>query len=272
MKLKTLCLSLFLLAIWGPTRALESEFLHALGDTRYHHVESESVGRAYHVYVFLPDNYNSKPHKTYPTIYILDGGGLFPMLTAYYRYLNAGDEVPDSIIVGISYGTDNFEEGNYRSTDYTAPSAERAHYGGAGNFQRFLKTELMPLVEKTYRSRSDRRIVFGQSIGGQFVLYSAQTDPTLFWGHIASNPALHRNLQFFLETKPDHEGQAYLFVANGSLNDPRFQNPAEKWITHWENTAGKPWVLKTVVLQDHTHMSAPPAAFRRGLHWLFNDD
>jgi predicted alpha/beta superfamily hydrolase len=38
-----------------------------------------------------------------------------------------------------------------------------------------------------------------QGLGGQFVLYTALTRPDLFWGHIASNPALHRNLPFYPE-------------------------------------------------------------------------
>jgi predicted alpha/beta superfamily hydrolase len=272
MKLKYLYLSLFLLAPSGPANAVETEFLQGLGVTRYHHVESESVGRAYHVFVSLPAGYDGKEQKTYPTIYVLDGGRLFPLVASYGSYLNLSDEAPDSIIVGISYGTEDWREGNLRSTDYTAPAKERAHYGGADKFQRFLKTELIPFIEETYRSRSDRRIVFGQSIGGQFVLYTAQTDPGLFWGHIASNPALHRNVQFYLDLEPVMSGKSFLFVANGSLNDRRFQEPIQQWIEHWKNAPDKPWTLETVVLQGHTHLSAAPASFRRGMHWLFELD
>ena len=252
--------------------ALETEYLRGLGDTHYHHVESAIVGRDYHVFVMLPDGYDRAAKKQYPTIYLLDGGALFPILVGYYRYLLLGGEIPEAIIVGISYGTADFEQGNFRGTDYTAPSEERAYYGGAENFQRFLKNELMPLVEETYRSRSDRRIVFGQSIGGQFVIYSAQTDPTLFWGYIASNPALHRNLDYFLEMNVAKQSNSKLFVGNGTLNDQRFRIPAQSWIDHWAAVSEKPWQLKTVELQDHTHMSTPPAAFRRGLHWLFQDN
>lgn len=103
---------------------LDTSYLQGLGDTRYHYIESVNVGRGYHVYVMLPDGYDDSGKK-YPTIYLLDGGTLFPMMTAYYRYLNLGEEIPDAVVVGISYGRDTFEDGNFRSTDYTAPSEER---------------------------------------------------------------------------------------------------------------------------------------------------
>jgi predicted alpha/beta superfamily hydrolase len=251
---------------------MDTSYLHGLGDTRYHYVESDNVGRGYHVYVMLPVGYGDSDNK-YPTIYVLDGGGLFPMMTAYYKYLNFGEEIPDAIIVGISYGSDTFEGGNFRSTDYTAPSEERDYWGGAEKFQLFLGDELLPRIENDYRSDSARRVIFGQSIGGQFVLYTALTEPNLFWGHIASNPALHRNLPFFLQQhgKPDpRRGRSRLFVADGTLNDARFREPALQWIDHWSKVKEKPWEFMAIDLDGHSHMSAPPASFRQGAHWLFS--
>ena len=265
----------FLLAVSTPAAAVETQFMQGIGDTRYHHIESQIVGRGYHIYVKLPDRYDEAVDTKYPTVYVLDGGALFPLFSAYYRYLNFGEEIPDSIIVGISYGTADFAAGNFRSTDYTAPSAERDYWGGAQNFQSFLSDELFPVIEAGYRSDADQRIVFGQSIGGQFVLYTALTRPDLFWGHIASNPALHRNLPFFLERHGTYEPgseRSKLFVGSGTLDDPQYREPAQAWIRHWTGEENRPWQLKTVHLDGHTHMSAPPASFRQGMHWLFSED
>lgn len=273
---KTIALTSLCLGLVSPVFAsVDVQFMQGLGDTRYHYIESESVGRGYHTYVMLPDGYDTNADTTYPTIYVLDGGALFPLFAAYYRYLNFGEEIPDSIIVGISYGSDTFEGGNFRSTDYTAPSAERDYWGGADYFQSFLSDELLPMIERNYRSRTDRRVIFGQSIGGQFVLYTALTKPNLFWGHIASNPALHRNLPFYLEKHADAETDrelSRLFVADGTLNDAQFREPSLQWIERWSERDDKPWQLKTVNLEGHSHMSAPPASFRQGLIWLFGDE
>jgi predicted alpha/beta superfamily hydrolase len=272
MKIIMMCLLVSLTISPTQTLAVDTGYLQGLGDTRYHRVESKHIGRGYHVYVMLPSGYDETAGIKYPTIYLLDGGGLYPMLTAYYRYLNFGEEIPAAIIVGISYGSDSFEQGNFRSTDYTAPSEERSFWGGANKFQQFLSDDLFPIVEQAYASDAAHRILFGQSIGGQFVLYSALTRPNMFWGHIASNPALHRNLPFFLKTHIEpgsKRGNSHLFVANGTLNDARFQIPAQKWVQHWSAVATRPWDLKTTELNGHSHMSTPPASFRQGMVWLF---
>lgn len=275
MKKIILFASLYLGVMSSVFAAVDVQFMHGLGDTRYHHIESEAVGRGYHVYVMLPEGYDSTADDTYPTIYVLDGGALFPLFAAYYRYLNFGEEIPDAIIVGVSYGSDTLEGGNFRSTDYTAPSDERDYWGGAKKFQSFLSDELMPMIEGNYQSRADRRVIFGQSIGGQFVLYTALTKPNLFWGHVASNPALHRNLPFYLEkhadAEPGHE-QSRLFVADGTLNDAKYREPSLRWIDYWSERDDKPWQLKTVDLEGHSHMSAPPASFRQGIGWLFSGE
>jgi len=273
MKLKTLTAAMILL-ILAPALAADTGYLQGLGDSRYQLFDSEIIGRDFHLYVSLPEDYEGSD-ELYPTVYLLDGGNLFPMLTPYYRYLNVGEEVPDAILVGITYGSDDFEGGNYRSTDFTAPSDEREYWGGAANYQRFMSDELMPLIETQYRSDSSRRIVFGQSIGGQFVLYTALTRPGLFWGHIASNPALHRNLPFFLERHNEageNKERSSLFVGSGTLDDPTFREPAQEWIRHWNSTEDRPWHLRTMDLAGHSHMSAPPASFRQGLLWLLSDN
>ncbi len=251
------------------TAETDTRYLSAIADARYEHIESDIIGRGFHIFTRLPDDYEESGDTRYPTVYLLDGGVQFPMLATYQWYLNVGDEVPDAIVVGISYGALGFENGNYRSTDFTAPSEERDYWGGAADFQRFLGEELMPHLERTYRSRSDRRIIFGQSLGGQFVLYTALTKPDLFWGHIASNPALHRNLPFFLERHSSSSSGSKVFVASGSRDAPRFREPALQWIEHWSSSDDKPWQLETMTLDGHTHLSAPPAAYRAGMTWLF---
>jgi predicted alpha/beta superfamily hydrolase len=268
---KQLIAAMLLVMSSSMVPAADTEFLQGLGDVRYHHIASQHIGRDYHIYISLPGDYDES-EETYPTLYVLDGGELFPMLTSYHRYLSFGEEVPEMIIVGISYGSDDFENGNFRSTDFTAPSKERDFWGGAASFKKFLSDELFPVIESEYRSRSDGRIIFGHSISGQFVLFATQTDPGLFWGAIASNPALHRNLDFFLRpANSDNDGHTRLFVGNATNDDLRFLEPRTQWIEHWKNQHDKPWELRVENLEGHTHMSAPPAAYLEGMRWLYKN-
>lgn len=251
---------------------LDFRGLQGLDTTHYHRLDSQVIDHTYHVFVRLPESYEES--KRYPAIYLLDGGTSYPLLAGFYRYLNLGREIPDLIIVGISYGSDDRGKGNMRSRDFTARAASRSNWGGAENFQRVLRQELLPIVEGEYSGDPNRRIIFGQSLGGQFVLHSALTAPDLFWGHIASNPALHRNLDFFLNTTPvqPKKGRPRLFVASGSDDDARFRKPALDWMRHWDAQTQRPWDLKTVSLPGQSHFSAAPGAFRQGLRWLLGSD
>ena len=252
--------------------AVSIDGMQGLGDTRHHGITSQLLDRNYHILVGLPEDYAASGEETYPAIYVLDGGALYPLFASYTRLLRFAGDVPNFIIVGISYGTDDWEAGNDRSHDFTAPTDEREFWGGAEDFQGFLEKELLPFIEGTYRADSDRRIIFGRSLGGQFVLFTAQTRPKLFWGHISSNPALHRNLPLFLEMQPERpEAKSHLFVSSAANDDPVFREPALEWIRHWTSRDELPWRLHVETPEDHNHFSTPAIAFRRGIQWLFEE-
>ena len=247
------------------------ESLQSINQSHYHRLQPEALGRPLHIVVKLPASYSDDKKKNYPAIYLLDGGAVFPMLAGYYNYLRNEDVIPESIIVAISYGAHDFEHGNNRSTDYTAPTDQREYWGGASVFQGVIEEELLPLIEATYRADPKKRIIFGQSIGGQFVLYTALTKPDLFWGHIASNPALHRNLEFFQQRHSDQiESGSRLFMASASNDDPRFRGPAVAWIDHWSEETQLPWKLNAITIQGYGHFSLITESFRRGLLWIFD--
>ena len=243
--------------------------IQAIDGTKLHQLHSEETGFDYEILVLLPGGYDESDSTVYPTMYLLDGGATYPMLAAYYRYLRFEVAVPEMIIVGLSYGTDDWREGNHRGTDYTAPTDQREHWGGAERFQQALRSEILPLIETSYRSDPANRNIFGQSLGGQFVLYTAMTQPELFHGHIASNPALHRNLEWFLKPlESNADMSSALFVASASADDEAYREPAMQWINHWSGQTSTPWRLRAISIDGYGHFSLAPESFRRGVAWL----
>jgi len=99
---------------------------------------------------------------------VLDGDSLFPMLAPEHLFLNIDEKLPEVVTVGIAYGWVE-PSINKRDMDFAA--------SGVAAFQRYLKSELVPEIERRYRVDPDRRVLFGQSLGGSFVLYSAFMDP-----------------------------------------------------------------------------------------------
>ncbi|MEM9013985.1 MAG: alpha/beta hydrolase-fold protein [Pseudomonadota bacterium] len=249
------------------------DILPSLGASDYVELRARDLDRSFHIHVRKPQDYDES-NQDYPTIYLLDGDILFPIFGAYH-YLLQYDEpsIPEAIIVGISYGAFGAENGNRRGIDYATPPLEDGDpQGGAAAFQRFLKFELIPHVEKTYRSDPDRRILVGQSRGGHFVLFSAYTDPELFWARIASNPSFEPNKEFFFagETLPDPTN-AKLFLASGERDIPAFRADAEAWARQWTGGVDAPWRLQAVTIDSGTHAAEIVDVYQRGLRWIFSD-
>jgi predicted alpha/beta superfamily hydrolase len=250
-------------------KANELQNLTSMQKSQYHLLQSKIINHNYHIYINLPLKYAENPTKKYPTVYLLDGGITFPLLAGYHQYLMGAEELPEMIIVGISYGTHDYRLGNRRSTDFTAPAKGRDHYGGAEHFQNMLAKELFPLIEESYPSDPAKRIIFGQSIGGQFVIYDSMTSTKNFWGHIASNPAIHRNRDYFLSLDNKANNQTKLFISMAEFDDDRFIKPLKKYLKKAKKY--KKWHLKTDKLKSHNHFSAAPMAFRNGMKWLLNN-
>lgn len=242
-----------------PAPATPLDHLPALkGD--YFPLQSREAGHLYHIYVRLPEGYAERPSERYPVVYLLDGDSLFPYLAPHHLFLTYDDKLPEAILVGIAYGS-FARPVNNRDRDFGE---------GAEAFQRFLKDELMPLVESRTRADPSRRILVGQSRSGGFVLYSAYTDPDLFWGRIASNPSFPAHRALLLSGKPAAASRRdlRLAVASGTNDRPHIRAGTLDWFAARERQAG-PWAIERIELEGGTHAADMPNAYRRAMRWLF---
>ena len=237
----------------------------------YFELLSKETGRRYHIYIRLPESYSKAPPETrYPVVYLLDGDSLFPILATEHLFLNIDEKLPEAIIVGIAYGS--FDPLiNKRDVDFTAPAdGVKPEYAGAPAFQRFLKTELIPAIERRYHADSDRRVLFGQSRGGSFVLYSAFTDPDLFWGRIAANASFKADGDRYFQDAPAATRRDLgLVVTSGTRDRPQLREEAVKWFKHWDGVTGGAWTIKTVNIEGGTHSADSANSYRAGILWLF---
>jgi uncharacterized protein len=230
---------------------------------------SESVGRSFHIYVRLPLSYG-EGEGPYPVVYLLDGDSLFPILAANQLFLEYDDGLPEMIVVGIAYGSFDSPV-NRRGYDFSAPAADADEdQGGAPAFHAFLKDELIPAVQARYDADPDRTILFGQSRGGYMVLYSAFTEPDLFWGRIASNPVFHPGRERFFSTPSKAvRDDLGLVVTSGSQDFPRFREAALEWFDVWKDSDTVPWALEAVSIEGGTHAADSARSYRAGINWLF---
>jgi uncharacterized protein len=233
----------------------------------YFPIRSQATGWPYHIYVRLPEGYSDTPDALYPVVYVTDGDSLFPILASTHLFLTFDDGIPEAIVVGIAYGS--FDPSiNRRHVDFT--EASPGARDGAAAFQRFLKDELLPAVERRYRADPARRILIGQSRGGFMVLYSAFTDPDLFWGRIASNPSFEPGRERFFGPPPrPSRTDLRLAVVSGTRDRPHSRVPALAWFEAMAGRRDLPWALKAEHLEDGTHAADIARAYRVGMRWFF---
>lgn len=139
--------------------------------------------------VQLPKSYASTPNKKYPVIYRLDGKGNIPLITAVLERLQDASAAPEVIIVAIE-NTDR--QRDLFPTVNQEPQGPVGIGGGAPKFLTFIENELIPFVDKKYRTH-DFKVIAGASAGGVFVLYALQTKPELFQAHLAYSAAVWWN-------------------------------------------------------------------------------
>ena len=154
---------------------------------------SAALGEVRDYSVRLPASYAREPHKRFPVIYVLDGPPLDGHTAEGAASLAGGGLAPELIVVGIP----NMRRDG-RARDFLPPwlSFRRREgspfTGGADRFLRFLRDELVPRIDRDYRTMAPRLLV-GHSLGAIFVCYSLGAAPALFDGRFAHSPAIWRD-------------------------------------------------------------------------------
>jgi predicted alpha/beta superfamily hydrolase len=160
----------------------------SIGDTWT--IASTALGETRRINVYVPAGV---PAGTpLPVLYMPDGGMLEDFLhVAGLLQVGAGNgTVKPFLLVGI--------ENTQRRRDLTGPTEAAKDrsiapvVGGSQAYRNFIRTELMPEVEKRYRVTKEKAIV-GESLAGLFVVETLALEPDLFDTYIAIDPSLWWN-------------------------------------------------------------------------------
>lgn len=148
-------------------------------------LKSSIVDQEYKLWISLPKNYEPSKQE-YPVIYVLDAQWDFTMLISLYGQLNYDGDVPDSILVGVTWGGKSADAEKLRGRDFTPTKlADWENSGGADKFLEFWRKELIPFIAEEYAA-NDERVLIGSSLGGLFTTYAMLTQPDLFDGYLAT--------------------------------------------------------------------------------------
>ncbi|HEY3310323.1 MAG TPA: alpha/beta hydrolase-fold protein [Anaerolineales bacterium] len=180
-------------------------------------MKSKYTGREYCISISLPyASFKSdltpwpfnKPLERWPVVYLTDGNWYFGMVTDIVRNMGWFGNTTDAIVVGIGYPEsqnpqealcDSIARRFYDFTPVRDEGTEKwvenlvnrtATTGGAGDFLRFIKEELIPIIEQDFQADPRKRILAGHSLGGFFTTFALLEEPGLFDTYIIGSPSL----------------------------------------------------------------------------------
>jgi predicted alpha/beta superfamily hydrolase len=207
------------------------------------------------IQVYLPDGY-SKSNKKYPVIYLLDGQRYFLYGVTLDRLLKHFRKTPDFIVVGI---------------DFVESKRNTTLFAGSKMFSNYIENEVVPFVNKTYRT-SNKRLLFGWEFSGGFGLATLMSKPGLFDGYILSSPyPLTNKMDKFKEfAGKQNKLNTFLYFSDaGEAELPVTEGTKELANFLKKNTTSLRWGYKS--LKGEEHISTKYSTLHHGIKEYFEN-
>ncbi|MEO7265013.1 MAG: alpha/beta hydrolase-fold protein [Ferruginibacter sp.] len=257
-----------------------------------HVLKSSINGTTYYLSVSLPMHYSKMDTTHYPVLYMLDGGLAFPIAHASRTSLDLFGDLEDLIIVTIEY---KWEQSlipwmTTRWKEYTPSKDEKMDAnpgylkmfdlqpgaltsGGGPVFLNVIKKDIIPFIDKQYKTTNDRGIS-GHSLGGLFAGYCLLTSPGLFQRYGINSPSFWwNNKEIFNVEKAFSEKNTSLpvkiFMSVGSLEGSSMTPVMSAFADSLRSRNYKGLNLTSHIFEDENHMSVVPAMISRTLRVLY---
>ncbi len=229
-----------------------------------HTIESTVLGETRSILVHVPPTY-ARSARRYPVVYMTDAHAPQNAMMAGITEQQAwGGMMPEVMIVGI--------QNTNRSRDLTpTDDGKVGSVGGADKFLKFIETEVVPLVEKNYRTQP-YRIIAGHSLGGLFAVYSLVARPDLFNAFIAASPVLHYDNGFVIKRaatlfKESRNWKKSIFVS--IADEPDYLSGFNSFQELLKKSKPKNFEFEFRQFKDENHASGVLPAYYAGFRKIF---
>lgn len=266
-------LALVALLLGSTLVAAESAPPVTLEHTEHRTLRSEKIGQTYDLFVSLPEDFATSG-KRYPVLYVVDGWH-FPLMAFFQNNNIYSERMPPVIIVNIGHGR-NVNPLPLRARDFTPTHLpEEPTSGGAAAFLDFLEKEIIPLIDRTYRTVPSDRALLGHSYGGLFALYALEERPGLFQRVIAASPVAGWDHDLLLNAVREKLGHLRAPVRldlsagdEGDLEKALLQQTTA-FAKRLDELKPAGLDYRFTVYPGQNHNSVRLASFAPGLYWIY---
>lgn len=256
--------------------------------TQVHHLVSRVNGVPYELRVSLPHGYGGDPGRRFPVVYLLDADYSFLLARQITDHLAERGHLDEVIVVGLGYrDQETGRTPSYRrnrTRDYTPTFVADGGYGpdyqrlsgGAPKFLEAIETEIVPFIDRRYRTLPGDRTLVGHSYGGLFTVWTLLTRPGLFRRYVAVSPSLWyddhlpRRLEEARARRHDAlPARLYLCVGDrerGGRID--MVEDLRDLARRLEARSYRGLAFESLVVEDETHNSIFPGCLSNGLRYV----
>ncbi|HWA26505.1 MAG TPA: alpha/beta hydrolase-fold protein [Lacunisphaera sp.] len=248
---------------------------HTIANSQLRVLSVEVPGRKYQLHIGLPGNYQRDVAKRYPVIYVTDGYWDFEKLHVIKGSLNYDKVAPEFIIVGLGYAGENLDYGTLRWRELSpVPFGNNPDAGHAADFLNLLEKEIIPLVDRDYRTDPKQRVLAGASLGGLFTLYSMYTKPDLFNGYIAVTPAVMLSNDWLLDyedkfAKAGGQLKGRLFVSVGENEGVGYMGGILRYNARVTSRKYPGLAYQFRIIDGERHAGMQIESYVRGVRFIF---
>ncbi len=225
------------------------------------------------ILIVLPASYaHSAPHRRYPVTVVADGEYLIAAVAAVSDELVRNGQIPESVIAGIENvgAVGALSSDRKRVYDLTPPglsvSGSSLNEGG-DRFLDFIEKELLPAVDRRFRTAAPRTFV-GVSSGGILATYAAATRST-YRAVVSLDAPIHLGDEWLAKKLIARAGTPGAPVRYASL-EAKFGWPEEQW-KKLVAAAPASWKLYREKLQREGHETMHMLGAYLGLRQVFSD-
>lgn len=258
-----------------------------LADSKAYIIKSGINKKEYILNVLLPESYKATDSIKYPVLYVLDGKYSTTSFYSMKETFALAKELKDIIFVTIDANVQS--ESDWLMSRYTdltptsSPSSDTGiakffklplvPSGGASDFLTTIEKDIIPFVERTYKTNNERGI-FGHSLGGLFAAYCLLTKPYLFQKYSINSPSIwwdKSEMVAFADSvaKQNATIKASVFISAGSLEGDFMIVPLNNFMQSLKNNFPG-LTIKSKIFEDETHVSVVPAAGSRTLKVFYS--
>lgn len=240
-----------------------------ISGTRVLKVHSSIVNQDYDLYINIPRFFDDTT-KSFPVIYLLDAQWDFTLLNAIYGEQYYDGFLPEIITVGITWGGINPNPDILRRRDFTpTPEGNNPVGGGAEKFLTFIKNELLPFIDSTFRTKPDERTLMGSSLGGLFTLYAMFNETGLFSRYVLTSPAIGWDngvINSYEKKFSGPEKPIKLSMAIGGYEDVDY---FQKFVNNLKGKNYPGLDINSLVIDGIGHSGGKAEGYTRGLQYVF---